>query len=116
MIQLEAKGKVLYCIAKEKLHDEDYDKFVPFVDEKIKELGKVRLYFEMKDFEGWTPKAMWRDVKFGFKDKEHIEKAAMVGDKKWEKWLTELMKPFTKADIKFFRTEERETAKKWIEQ
>lgn len=115
MISLEAKGNVLYCIARETLSDDDYNKFVPFVEQKIKELGKVRIYFEMQDFEGWTPKAMWRDLKFDFKDKEHIEKAAMVGDKKWEDWLTQLMKPFTNADVKFFKNEERETAKKWIE-
>lgn len=115
MISLESKGNVLYCIARERLHDEDYDKFVPFVEQKIKELGKVRIYFEMQDFEGWTPKAMWRDVKFGFEDRKYIEKAAMVGDKKWEEWLTQLMKPFTNADVRFFKAEERQAARKWIE-
>lgn len=30
--------------------------------------------------------------------------------------MTEIMKPFTSADVKYFSTEERDEAKKWIEE
>ena len=40
----------------------------------------------------------------------------MVGEKKWQEWMTDLMKPFTKAEIKFFELVERNTALEWIKQ
>ena len=47
---------------------------------------------------------------------EDFEKIAMVGEKKWQEWMTEIMKPFTSAEIKYFSTEERDDARKWIEE
>ncbi|MGA9326964.1 MAG: STAS/SEC14 domain-containing protein, partial [Salegentibacter sp.] len=69
---------------------------------------------EMKNFHGWTPSAMWEDAKLDFEHKDNFEKIAMVGSEKWEDWLSQLMKPFTKAEIKFFKLEEKELAKAWI--
>ena len=43
------------------------------------------------------------------------EKIAMVGDKKWQNWITQFMKPFTKAEIKYFNLDQKEDAKSWIE-
>ncbi|MGY8914825.1 MAG: STAS/SEC14 domain-containing protein, partial [Flavobacteriales bacterium] len=42
------------------------------------------------------------------------EKIAMVGDKKWQEWIAQFMKPFTNADIRYFDLKDKETAKQWI--
>lgn len=114
MTSIQSESNIIYTVAEGKLTNEDYDRIIPVLQEKITSFDKVRWYFEMRDFKGWTPSALWRDLKFDFKNKEHIEMVAMVGDKKWEKDLTQLMKPFTDAEIKFFQTEDRENAKLWI--
>lgn len=38
----------------------------------------------------------------------------MVGEKKWQVWMTQLMKPFTSAEIKYFDIENEQAAKDWI--
>lgn len=114
MTSLQADQNTVYTIAEGKLNDEDYQRVIPLLEEKISIYGKIRWYFEMRDFQGWTFSALWEDLKFDIKNRNNIERIAMVGDKKWEKQLTQFMKPFTDADVKFFETEEREEAKHWI--
>ncbi|MGB7786151.1 MAG: STAS/SEC14 domain-containing protein [Salinimicrobium sp.] len=114
MIQIQEKENVVYTIADKELKDEDYERLVPLLKEKVQKYGMIRWYFEMQNFEGWSLSAMWQDLKFDVKYAENIEKVAMVGDKNWEEKLTQLMKPFTSADIKFFPLEEKEQAKSWI--
>lgn len=114
MTSIQADQNIVYTIAEGKLDDEDYKRVIPLLEEKISIYGRIRWYFEMRDFQGWTFSAMWKDLKFDIKNRNNIERVAMVGDKKWEKQLTQLMKPFTDADVKFFETEEREKAKHWI--
>lgn len=114
MIQIEEKENIIYSIAEKELKDEDYQKLVPLLREKVKKYGMIRWYFEMRNFKGWSLSAMWQDLKFDAKNAENLEKIAMVGDKNWEEKLTRLMKPFTRADVKFFPLEEKEQAKAWI--
>lgn len=114
MLSIHLEHNIIYTIADEKLKDEDYDRLIPILEEKIRSYGTIRWYFEMREFEGWSLSAMWRDLKFDFRNKENLERIAMVGNKEWEKELTQLMKPFTGARIKYFQTREREEAKNWI--
>lgn len=114
MVQIEEKDNIIYTVAVEKLEDEDYEKIVPLIQEKVKKFKMVRWYFEMRDFEGWSPGAMWKDIKVDFKNRNNFEKIAMVGSKEWEQKLSNLMKPFTDADIRFFDISESEEARKWI--
>ncbi|WP_373056197.1 STAS/SEC14 domain-containing protein [Zunongwangia sp. H14] len=114
MIQLKSEENIIYSTAEEKLTDEDYEKIIPYLEEKIRKFGEIRWYFEMRDFEGWTLSAMWKDAKFDFEKNENMKKIAMVGADKWQKGLTQLMKPFAEAEVKFFKLSETEAAKKWI--
>lgn len=114
MLSIQVERNIIYTIAEEKLTDEDYDRLIPLLEEKIRSYGKIRWYFEMQEFEGWSLSAMWRDLKFDFSNKENLERIAMVGDKSWEKQLTQLMKPFTGAEIKYFGTNDKEEARNWI--
>lgn len=68
----------------------------------------------MEDFKGWELKAFWEDAKFDMQHANDFEKIAMVGEKKWQQWLTEVMKPFTKAEIKFFESADSSEALQWI--
>ena len=115
MISIQIDRNVIYTVAEEKLTQEDYDRLIPLLQEKIRSFGTIRWYFEMRDFEGWSLSAMWQDIKFDFKNLENLERIAMVGDKKWEKELTQLMKPFTRATIRYFNLTEKDEAKNWIQ-
>jgi len=49
----------------------------------VKQYGKIRILFRMRDFHGWEPVAFWDEVKFDLKHFGDIERLAMVGDKQW---------------------------------
>lgn len=68
----------------------------------------------MQDFQGWDLKAVWRDLKFDVKHASQLEKVAMVNAKDWEVELTNLMNPFTSAEVHFFETGERKRLLSWI--
>src|ERR1700756_115146 len=94
-----------------KLHDEDYKKFVPMVDDAIAKSGKVRLLAQFHDFHGWDAKALWDEIKFSPTHCTKIDRIALVGEKTWEKWMATVCKPFTMAKIKYFDATQFEAAK-----
>lgn len=114
MLSVCVEQNIIYTFAEDKLTDEDYDRLIPLLEKKVRTYGKIRWYFEMQEFEGWSLSALWRDLKFDFNNKENLERIAMVGDKEWEEQLTRLMKPFTGAKIKYFDSTQSDEAKNWM--
>ena len=110
----ESKGNIVATKATGKLTAANYRKLLPFLNQKEREFLKIRWYFEMDNFDSWTPKAGWEDLKFDMKHADQMEKIALVGGKKWEELLTGLMKPFTTAEVKFYDLEQKEHATEWI--
>ncbi|MGV3539580.1 MAG: STAS/SEC14 domain-containing protein [Rufibacter sp.] len=96
------------------LGKEEYDLLVPALESQIQQQGKINLYWEMSHFEGWSPGGLWEDLKFDAKHVNSFGRIALVGDQKWEQWLTQLMKPFTTAQVKFFETDDHDAAKEWV--
>lgn len=115
MIDIKTEGQNIYMVASEKLDDSDYDKMLPLVRQKIQENEKINWYFRMKDFKGWTPHAFWRDIKFDLENADKLGKVAVVGEKKWQELMSEALKPFTSAEVKYFKKEDSEIAKEWID-
>lgn len=97
-----------------KLHDEDYESFIPTVEAILAAEGKVRLFVELDDFHGWDLHAAWDDLKFGLKHYADFERIAMVGDRKWEKWMAQACKPFTKATVRYFDASQVDQAWAWL--
>ncbi len=116
-IELKEKreGKLLEVWVSGKLSREDYARFLPEVERLIARHGKIDILFEMSDFHGWEAEAMWEDTKFGFRHFSDIERLAVVGEKKWQKWITKLCRPFTKAEVKYFDISEAAKADAWLE-
>jgi len=76
--------------------------------------SKVDFYFEMDDFEGYTLKGFWEDIKT---DAAHINdygKMAFVGEKKWQEWAAKATDFFTGSDAKYFKKENKAQAMAWI--
>jgi hypothetical protein len=85
-----------------KLHDEDYEDFVPIIDAAVAEHGKVRLLAQFHDFHGWDLHALWDDIKFSTTHCTKIDRIALVGERTWQKWMAKVCKPFTVAKIHYF--------------
>ena len=97
-----------------KLTDDDYKIFIPELEKAIELSGTIRLLWLMEDFHGWEVRAAWDDLKYWVKYNDAINRIAMVGDKKWEEWMTKLSKPFAKADVKYFNRSQLGEAWNWL--
>jgi hypothetical protein len=97
-----------------KLHDDDYKSFVPIVESFVAAEGKARLFVQFEDFHGWDLHAVWDDTKFAFKHYSDFDRIAMVGDRRWEKWMVQVCKPFTKATVRYFDAAQVDAARAWL--
>ena len=97
-----------------KLHDADYESFVPAIDAVLAKEGKVRLLAQFHDFHGWDMHALWDDIKFSTTHCTKIERIALVGEEKWEKGMAAVCKPFTMAQIRYFDADEMKAAESWL--
>ncbi len=97
-----------------KLRDEDYRQFVPTIEAVMTAQGKIRLFVQFEDFHGWDLHAVWDDTKFAFKHYSDFDRIAMVGDRRWEKWMAQVCKPFTKAKVRYFDASQADGAWAWL--
>ena len=111
---LQSSDKILGFKMSDKLHDEDYKKFVPLVDAAVSKAGKVRLLAQFENFHGWDIHALWDDIKFSTTHCTKIKRIALVGEKSWEKWMAAVCKPFTMAKIRYFDAGQLDEARKWL--
>jgi hypothetical protein len=107
-------GKVLEISVIGKLSEADYKHFAPEVERLIKENGKIRILLEMSQFHGWEPGALWEDIKFDFKHFADIDRLAVIGETKWQEWMTKFCRPFTTATIRYFDYAAADEARGWI--
>src|SRR5262245_14890624 len=110
----KSTDKVLGFRMSGKLHDEDYQRFVPAIDAAVAKHGKVRLLAQFHDFHGWDMHALWDDIKFSATHCTKIDCIALVGDQTWEKWMAKVCKPFTMAKVQYFDAANMAAAWSWL--
>ena len=99
-----------------KLAREDYREFVPEFERLFAEHGRLRVLLVMIDFHGWEAGGLWEDIKFDLHHFSHLERLAMVGDRRWERAMSILCKPFTTAKIRYFDRQQIDHARAWLEE
>ncbi|HET9369213.1 MAG TPA: STAS/SEC14 domain-containing protein [Vicinamibacterales bacterium] len=97
-----------------KLHDEDYDRFVPLVEQAIATKGKTRMLLVFEDFHGWNPHALWDDIAFEAAHNDRIERIAMVGDTEWRPWMDKVSGSFSNATVRHFASDAEAEAWQWL--
>jgi hypothetical protein len=107
-------GNVVDVTVTGRLTADDYERFVPEIERRIHEHGKVRVLFDMHDFHGWTSGALWEDIKFEARHFRDIERLAFIGERKWEAGMAAFCKPFTSATIRYFDRGEADEARQWV--
>jgi hypothetical protein len=110
------EGRTVAVHVSGKLLKEDYEHFVPEFDRLAALHGKLRVLFDMTDFHGWTPGAMWEDTKFAMHHFSNIKRLAIVGEKKWQEGMATFCKPFTKAAVKYFDHTDAVEARAWVDE
>lgn len=98
-----------------KLTKDDLDKLISPLQKHVKNSDNSHLPMIMENFKGWeSAAAFWKNLKLDAEYIGHLDKIALVGDEQWEQWLIYLMNTLAKAEMKFFETDEADSARNWI--
>ncbi len=108
------EGNILAIRVSGKLSHDDYQQFIPKLEELIKPGKKISLLIELDDFHGASLAAIKDDFSIGIKYPDTFEKIAIVGEKKWQKWMAFISSPFIKGEIKYFKRSELQDAWGWL--
>src|SRR3974377_1220621 len=118
MIMIETidtgSAKVVGCKLHGTLHDEDYRRFVPQVEQILTVQGKVRLFVQFEDFHGWDFHAAWDEFKFGASHYFDFGRIAIGAPRRGEKGVALLRKPFTRAKVRYFDQSQVLDAWNWL--
>lgn len=105
---------VLHIIADGQLTAGDFDGFVRRFDALAGE-GPTPMLVELGPaFSGWSLGGLWNDLKFDFKHRRQFGRIAVLGDKSWQKRLTEVSIPLFRGEMRFFEVSRRDEAEQWL--
>ena len=113
----ESSGPVVGYKVAGKVTPDDYQQLNPAIQALVDQYADgVYLLLDLQEFAGEEVKAWLPDLKFGHRFHDKIKKMAIVGDKRWEKWLTALVDPFYAKDAQYFPPEDTDKAWAWLKQ
>ncbi len=108
----EQEGDRVVVEARERLDRQDYESIVPALEQQIRRSGRLRMLVRLSDFHGWTPSGLVEDLRFDVRHRHDIEKAAVVGDRRWEEIGAKLAAPIFDGEVRFF--EDESAARTWL--
>ena len=92
----------------------EFDAAMSKLEGMIAQHGSIRLIEIIRDIGSIAPSALWEDLRLAPRNLKHLERVAVVADQAWIEWMTTLAKPFVHADMRAFRLDQLEDARKWI--
>ena len=116
MIEIDKEGSLLFTTASGTLEDEDYDQLLSTLRKMMDEYDKINWYLELKDFEGWSTHAFWRDISFSLTHRMQFDKIAVVCENKWQEAMIEVMELFSAVHVEYFDESRSKKAKAWLQQ
>ena len=102
--------------ATRKVTRSDYDQLQPVIQKLVQAQGDIRLLLDMTEFQSENIDALRKDLTLGQDLSGKVERMAIVGGKKWEKWTAKLMDSFFAKDAEFFQSADIDSAWTWLRQ
>ena len=97
-----------------KLTHDDYQAFLPGLESRLDELDSVSVLLELEDFHGWELAAARDDYEFGKKYADKFVRIAIVGEKRWGRWMARFARPFSAAEVRYFDRDDLHLAWDWL--
>jgi len=97
-----------------KLTHDDYQEFLPRLEPLIEKAGTVSVFLELENFHGWDLAAAKDDYAFGKKYANNFRRIAIIGEKRWGRWLARFARPFTGAEVRYFERDDLQQAWDWL--
>jgi SpoIIAA-like len=97
------------------LRKADFERCEKELAGELRRVGRVKLLFMLKDFQGWEPHEDWNDLTFYVKHGDAIERIAIVGDARWRsEAMMFAAAGLRRASVQFFPENELASARAWL--
>lgn len=110
----QSAGNVLGYHFSGKLTEAEVKEVYREIEAAVEKHGKVRLLVEMGDLSTPELQAAWEDLKRTPQWIKDLEKMALVGDDRWQRWATSLTDLISQGEAEFFRPDELDKAWYWV--
>lgn len=112
----EFPDPIVAVIASGHVSASDYETvLVPAIEAALATHDKLRLLYEISDdFTGFSPGAMWEDMKLGMAHLRAWERAAVVTDVGWIANAVNVFRFVMPCEVKVFANRDRADAERWI--
>lgn len=110
--RLGARG--LEVVVHDKLEKDDYLHFLPLAEARIEEFGSISLLLRVSRFQGWSPAALWEDLKWDVRHFDDVDRLALVSERERGHWMATVSRPFTGAAVKHFLMDDIDRARRWV--
>ncbi len=97
-----------------KLVEDDYTHFLPRLDNILQKEKKISLLLILEDFEGWSAKAVLKDIQTGWTHDDDFLRIAIVGENNWQKLIASFGNLFMDTQIRYFN--KKSDAIEWLKQ
>ena len=114
MIELHEAPDAIEILATGTVDGSDYERIIPELERLAARRGPLRFYIELRGFRGWTPAALWKDLRFDARHQDDMARIAVVGEKRWHEFGTMISRPFLQAEMRFFAVDEAARARRWL--
>lgn len=117
MITIETnldRPALLHITVSGRLTHQDYQLIIPQINKIIAQgkKGEISIYINAIALIGWEPRALWDDIKLGFKYSNHFNNIAIYSNKKWLAYLSGIGSWFVSGNVKHFT--DNQAALSWI--
>lgn len=96
------------------IRQEDIEVFAALAEQRTANRGKLGLVVDICDLGGYSPSALWEDLKFDAKHYRDVSRLALVSDGSSKQWLATLAKPFTAAEVEYYAEDDMAAAREWV--
>src|SRR4051812_18426461 len=95
---------VVRARASGRLTHTDCRRLIERVEQLIHQCGKARVLLEFDDCRSCSIRAAWDDLQFAVQHRADVDRCAVIGEKKWQKWMTHFCQPFL--NVRYFERSE----------
>ena len=110
----ESHGNIIGIRVQGKITAEDYATLLPFVEGLIRQHGSIRVFSDLRDYEGIELGAVLKSIPYSFKYSSRVEKKAIITEKQWIKSWTKFLSPFFHTKVKCFSFSQIDEAWNWL--
>lgn len=110
----EFESNIIITYARDRVNYENHAPLAQLIRTKISLYKKIRWLWIGENFKGWSLKYLFFNSLFDLWHTFHFEKIAIVGDQKCIILMAKIITPFTPAEVRHFKLQEKEIYDSWI--